>query len=162
MYGALMSHEYFLFSIRIIIQSNLNKCHSELRRLINKTSSGNVGFEVPTAVVTNVAIFWDIAPCSLCVWTDVSDELITSIFMVENPPSQLLHAGFVTVWFSTLNMEVISSSETSVHIRTARRCIPDDFNIQVLIIVVTIGQMCVTLIANISNWCSREVSQCLQ
>jgi hypothetical protein len=34
----------------------------------------------------NVAIFWDMAPCSR-MRTDVSDELITSIFRVENQPS---------------------------------------------------------------------------
>jgi hypothetical protein len=38
-----------------------------------------VGFEVLTAVVMSVSIFWDIAPCSLYV-TGVSEERITSIF----------------------------------------------------------------------------------
>jgi hypothetical protein len=38
---------------------------------------------VLTAVVTNVAIIWDIAPCSTYV-TDVSEECITSIFWGEN------------------------------------------------------------------------------
>jgi hypothetical protein len=33
------------------------------------------------------AIFWDIAPCSPYM-NDVSEERITSIFMVENQPSK--------------------------------------------------------------------------
>jgi hypothetical protein len=32
-------------------------------------------------------------------------------------------------WFSTMKIDVIRSSETSVHIRTTRRCIPEDGNI---------------------------------
>jgi hypothetical protein len=42
-------------------------------------------------------------------------------------PSQLLHAGLLLYWFSTLKMEVICSSETSVYIRTTRRYIPEDY-----------------------------------
>jgi hypothetical protein len=41
-----------------------------------------VEFEVLTTVAMDVAIFWDIAPCSPCV--DVSEELITFIIRVEN------------------------------------------------------------------------------
>jgi hypothetical protein len=40
----------------------------------------------------------------------------------------LLHAGFLLGWFSTLKMEMIVSSEMSVHIRTTRRYIPEDGN----------------------------------
>jgi hypothetical protein len=60
-----------------------------------------VGFEVVTAVVMHVAILWDTAPCSP-----------------------------LNCWFSTLKMEVIRFSETSVHIWTTRRHIPEDCNIQ--------------------------------
>jgi hypothetical protein len=42
-----------------------------------------VRFEILTAVVTNVVIFWDIAPC---MWIEVSEECITPIFRVENQP----------------------------------------------------------------------------
>jgi hypothetical protein len=50
----------------------------------------------------NVAIFWEIA-------------------------RHLLHADLLLGWFSTLKMEVIRCFETSVHIRTTRRCdIPED------------------------------------
>jgi hypothetical protein len=37
---------------------------------------------------------------------------------VENQPSSQLHAGFLFCWLSTLKIEMIHSSETSVHIRT--------------------------------------------
>jgi hypothetical protein len=47
-----------------------------------------VGFEVLTATVTKIVIFWDIAPCKPYIWTDVSEERITSIFKVENQPSK--------------------------------------------------------------------------
>jgi hypothetical protein len=42
-----------------------------------------VGLEVLAAVVMNAAIFWDTKPCSP-MWTDVSEERVTSIFRVEN------------------------------------------------------------------------------
>jgi hypothetical protein len=40
------------------------------------------------------------------------------------------HTGFLFVDFSTLKMEVIHSSETSVPIRTTQWCIPENGNIQ--------------------------------
>jgi hypothetical protein len=43
--------------------------------------------------------------------------------------SNLLHAGFLLGWYSTHKMEVISSSETSVNIRTTRHYIQEDGNI---------------------------------
>jgi hypothetical protein len=43
-------------------------------------------------------------------------------------PTHLLEAGFLLCWFLALNMEVIRSSETSVHIQTTRRYIPEDDN----------------------------------
>jgi hypothetical protein len=55
------------------------------------------------------------------VWTDVSKESIASILRV--PPA---HAGSFFADFSTLKMEAISSSETSVHTRSTRRHIPED------------------------------------
>jgi hypothetical protein len=48
--------------------------------------------------------------------------------MVGLLPSQLLHAGSLLGWFSTLKMEVICFSETSVHIRTIWCYIPEDGN----------------------------------
>jgi hypothetical protein len=63
------------------------------------------------------------------VWTDVSEERIASIFMVEKSASSLLatsHAGSSLADLSILKMEVIRSSETSVHTRYTRRHIPED------------------------------------
>jgi hypothetical protein len=42
-----------------------------------------VGFGVFTAVVMESIIFWDMTPCSPLSLTDVSEELIASIFRVE-------------------------------------------------------------------------------
>jgi hypothetical protein len=65
--------------------------------------------------------------------TDLSEERITSIFMVEKsatedcslqPPA---HAGSSLADFSTMKMEVIPSSETWVQFtRSTRRHIPED------------------------------------
>jgi hypothetical protein len=41
----------------------------------------------------------------------------------------LLHAGFLFAWFSTLKMELVRSSATSVHIRSTQRYIAEDGNI---------------------------------
>jgi hypothetical protein len=57
---------------------------------------------------------------------DVSEKLISSLPDVF---IQLLHAIFFLDWFSTFKMEVLSFSETSVHIWTTRRYIPEDGNI---------------------------------
>jgi hypothetical protein len=51
------------------------------------------------------AVFWDVAQCSL------------------QPPA---HAGSSLAEFSTLKMEEIHSSETSVHTRSTQRHIPED------------------------------------
>jgi hypothetical protein len=62
------------------------------------------------------------------VWTDVSEENDASIFRVENPRAR----NSVSRWlqtaakFSTLKMEAIRSSETSVHTRFTLRHIPEN------------------------------------
>jgi hypothetical protein len=38
-----------------------------------------VRFEVLTAMSTKTAVFWDVAPCSLVKFTDVSEVLAASI-----------------------------------------------------------------------------------
>jgi hypothetical protein len=53
-------------------------------------------------------------------WLGIQQEIL---------PTHVLHAGFLLRWFSTLKMELIDSSETSVHIRTTRSYIPEDGNI---------------------------------
>jgi hypothetical protein len=41
------------------------------------------GLEVPTSVVMNSTIFWDITPCNGLNSTDISEEYIASILRVE-------------------------------------------------------------------------------
>jgi hypothetical protein len=62
------------------------------------------------------------------VWTDFSEGRIASIFRVDKSSSEepLAHAGSSLADFSTLKMEVIRPSETSVHTRSTRRQIPED------------------------------------
>jgi hypothetical protein len=54
--------------------------------LLNIIHLINIGFEVLTAVVINAAFFWDIGSVVLCE-TEFSMEYITSVFRVENQPS---------------------------------------------------------------------------
>jgi hypothetical protein len=63
------------------------------------------------------------------VWTNISEEHITSIFRVEKSTSSLQppgHAGSSLVDFSTLKMEAIRSSKTLAHTRSTRHHIPED------------------------------------
>jgi hypothetical protein len=61
------------------------------------------------------AVFWDVAPCRSCV----------------NRPA---HAGSSLADFTTLNMEAIRSSETSVHTISTWRHIPEDGILHIQII----------------------------
>jgi hypothetical protein len=81
----------------------------------------NVGLQVLTAIVMNIATFWDIAPCSPYV-----NRRFGQMFL----PSHLLHAGSLLGSFSKQNMEVIFSSKTSLHIRATGRYIPKDSSSQ--------------------------------
>jgi hypothetical protein len=74
-----------------------------------KTTQTVVGFEVFTALTMKNAVFWDVALCRSC------DNL--------QPPA---HACSSLADFSTLKMEAMLSSETSVHTRSAQRHIPED------------------------------------
>jgi hypothetical protein len=94
------------------------------------------------------AIFWDVAPCISCVnrrfggryrlrvqarkirdpGTSVSKWLQTRRNL-QPPP----HAGSFVVDFSTLKMEAIHSSETSVHTRYTWRHIPEHGILQIYI-----------------------------
>jgi hypothetical protein len=65
-------------------------------------------FEVLTDIVMNVAIFWDTAQES------------REIYLA--PVAHFFFLGR----FSTLKIEVICSSETSIHIRTTRQYIPEN------------------------------------
>jgi hypothetical protein len=53
------------------------------------------------------------------VWTEVSEEYIASIFRVEISASEkTAWSGGSLAYISTMNMEVICSSETSIHTRS--------------------------------------------
>jgi hypothetical protein len=71
-----------------------------------------VGYEALTAVVMNVAIFWDIAPSSPFVHRRFRGTL--------SPPSSVSKISRARNQHSILKMEVIHSSETLVHILTTR------------------------------------------
>jgi hypothetical protein len=47
--------------------------------------------------------------------------------------SSTLHAAVLLIWFSTLKIEVILSSETSVHIQTTQHYVPEDGNITTVV-----------------------------
>jgi hypothetical protein len=68
-------------------------------------------------------------------------------YFVCEPTFQLL-AGFLLVWFSTLKMEVIRSSETSVHMRNTKRHIPEDDNIQTIVVRTSITIYFLTLLGH--------------
>jgi hypothetical protein len=63
------------------------------------------------------AVSWDVAPCISCVTRRFGGN-----YRLQ-PPA---HAGSSLVDLSTLKMEGICSSETSVHTRSTRRHIPED------------------------------------
>jgi hypothetical protein len=80
--------------------------------VLSITELSHVGFEVFTAVTMKNAVNWDVASCRSC----------------ERNRLQLpAHADSSLADFSTLNMEAICSSETSVHFTgSARRHTPED------------------------------------
>jgi hypothetical protein len=93
--------------------------------MFEKTSERNVGFEVLTEVVPNVAIFWDIAPSSLYVNRRFRGTY--HLHLLGRKSAQPSSA----CWFLgrlIFNPEdvVIRSSETSDHIQTTRRYIRED------------------------------------
>jgi hypothetical protein len=60
--------------------------------------------------------------------TNVGEEYITCIFKAENQPNK--KPACSTRGYFTLKIEAMSSSETSAQIRTTRRYISEDGNIQ--------------------------------
>jgi hypothetical protein len=79
-----------------------------------------VKFKGFKAVTMKNAVFWDVAPCGSCV-----NRRFGGMYRRLNlqPPA---HAGSSLADFSTLKMEAIRSSETSVYTRSTRRHIPED------------------------------------
>jgi hypothetical protein len=86
-----------------------------------------LGFEVLTALVMNIAIIWNIASCSPYVNRRFGG-IIPSIFKVESQPSKKPECSR-RLDRMALKIELIRSSEESVHIWTAQRYIPEDWNI---------------------------------
>jgi hypothetical protein len=82
----------------------------------------NVKFVVFTLVTTKNGIFWDVMPCGCCK-NCISEELVASIIRVERISwLQLLVTVNIPILLilSTLKIEAIRSSETSVLTRATR------------------------------------------
>jgi hypothetical protein len=98
--------------------------------LFLKNSKQNVRFEVFTAVTMKNAVFWDVAPCSFCVNRSFggTHRLRLQGRKIREPGTseQVAASGSSLANFSTLKMEAIRSSETSLHIRIAVCHIPED------------------------------------
>jgi hypothetical protein len=76
-----------------------------------------------------LVIFWDIAPCSPYMnrcFGGTYHRHLQGRKSAEQETSE--SSSFLLGWYWTLKMEVIRSSETSVHIRSTRRYIPEDGN----------------------------------
>jgi hypothetical protein len=94
----------------------------------------HVRSEVYTAVTIKNAVFWDVAPCKSSVNRCFGGTYRLhlqgrKIHKRGNSVSSLqppAHAGYSLADFSTLKIEAIRSSETSVHTRSTRRHIPED------------------------------------
>jgi hypothetical protein len=87
--------------------------------LVLRIRHRDVRFEVFTAVTMKNAVFWDVAPCTSCV-----NRRFGRMYRLHlQPPA---HAGFSLGDFSTLKMEALRFSETSVYSRSTRRHIPED------------------------------------
>jgi hypothetical protein len=78
-----------------------------------------VRVEVFTAVTMKNAVFWHVAPCRFC----VNRHFGGTYSLHLQPPT---HAGSSPADFSTLKMEAIHSSETSVYTRPAGRHISEE------------------------------------
>jgi hypothetical protein len=93
--------------------------------------TGHVRFDVFMAVTMTNAIFRDVAPCTFCVnrcfggtyHLHLRGEWVLSTGGCLQPPA---HAGSSLADFSTLKIEAIHSSETSVYTRCTWRHIPED------------------------------------
>jgi hypothetical protein len=132
------------FMLRIVLDKDL-KFLSETSALISRSPTESqrlesaadlqmgkredlVGFEVLTAVVMKSNIFWDITPCSpLQVNRHFGGTYRLHLFCL---PSAFTLVS-CSAYSSTLKIEAICSSETSVHFhRTIRRYVLEDSNVQ--------------------------------
>jgi hypothetical protein len=69
------------------------------------------------------AVFWDVAPCRSCVNRRFRLQGVFDWWFSLQPPA---HAGSTLTDFSTMKMEAIHSSETSVYTKYTRRYFPED------------------------------------
>jgi hypothetical protein len=94
-----------------------------------KKINGNikyVRFEIFTAVTMKNAVFWDVALCRSCVNRRFGGMYRLHLQGRKIREQVAAHTGSLLTDFSTLKMEVIRSSKTSVHTRSTRRHIPED------------------------------------
>jgi hypothetical protein len=82
-----------------------------------------IRFEVFTAVTMKNAVFWDVAQCRYCVNRSFGGTYRLHLQGSLQPPA---HAGSSLADFSTMKIEAISSSKTSIYIIYTRRHIPED------------------------------------
>jgi hypothetical protein len=126
---AVKSHSYQLFGLSTYIRLQDRRVKPTVETMVNYLRS-----EVFTAVTRKNTVFWDVAPCRSCLnrrfggtyslhLQGIKSVKEESAWASLQPPA---HAGSLFANFSTLKMEVIRSSETSVHTRSIRRHIPED------------------------------------
>jgi hypothetical protein len=121
----------FCASVFVIGRPSL-ECVVHLRFLcrIRKLGTPCVGFEVLTAVVMKSTLFWDITPYSLLKVNRRFGEtyrLHLQVWRIIRARNQRESGWFLTRLISTLKIEEICSSETSVDLqRTTGRCIQEE------------------------------------
>jgi hypothetical protein len=74
---------------------------------VNSSSAVCVTVRRKSKNITNVAVLWNIAPCSPCVNRRFEGLSHFNLQGWKQPVARLLHAGLLLGWFSTLIMEVI-------------------------------------------------------
>jgi hypothetical protein len=80
-----------------------------------------------TACILKNAVFWDVAPCRYCLNLRFGETYRLHFQGLKISELQTpAHAGSSLADFSTLKMEAVRSSETSVHTRCTLRHIPED------------------------------------
>jgi hypothetical protein len=133
------------------------------------------------AVTMKNDVFWDVAPCRSCVNRRFGGtyrlhlqgrKISLSMWLQTEPLSQLgvfdwwlslqppAHAGSSLADFSTLKMEAIRSSETSVHTRSTQSHIPEDGILQFNTTFIKFKKVCnsvevTQLVQSVQRLCCR-------
>jgi hypothetical protein len=76
------------------------------------------------------AVFWDVGPCRSCLNRRFGGTY--RLHLQSRKIRRAAHVGSSLADFSTLKMEAIHSSETSVQTRSTRRHIPEDGNLHTI------------------------------